>query len=752
MNESSTDSELQQILKEARENYSKRIQFLKNSMQGIVKELPSDRSSVTERCDYSQAIRPQRIGNENELVQSLSKIQVLEIENKNLKSIIQKEDYRTPPRYPHKRNFSGNSENSSDFNRLKEILELCEKENKELRSLTETLKETSKELEQRESETKSKLFKVTDELNLSTKQNQDLEDTCLKFKSELEKLKKEKLQISCKVKDIEIRNQAICNELEAVQMEKNRLKIRETQNTNFIKSKEKSKIYKEKFQEVSSKLSKAEQILSDKDSKIHALNSELKEKSRQLEEKTFFINELESMTTSLKSDLAQSQSSLKSSEELLSQVRSSHEIELSTLTRSQSSLVASYESKLQALQQESSEKVSKTASDILTQLDQIEIDYKAQLEKQVSKYTNLAKVHSELQSSYKILSDKYLILEEEFMKKQEEFEIIYRKEVNQHKNDVLALESEVQKLYETKSQTSTDVEVIVEKYKVLKTEYFQAQQEMHLNKVNYEKELHDVRNKLQDLENMAQTTRSREGEGQKEIEKYQKKVTELANEINKNKEEKTKLSAELDRNKMILATERNKIKKIKELVKISLKQMKNEFFQSAKTLHRAVFEELLMCKRCISECSSLLLGQLSAVLQSWSAQVNSTLANKKQLQDFYMRESDNINEVRLQVSQLERELRIKDDRIFYLESSFKSSLSRGQNGQELIANLLNQVTNLEELYSNNYREQVDMMIYLKSLINKEQMEVSKDLQVQLSNKEYLLKQARLEILKSQTMH
>ena len=752
MKESGTDSELQQILKEARENYSKRIQFLKNSIQGIVKESPSDRSSATERCDYSQAIRSQRNGNENELVQSLSKIQVLEIENQNLKSIIQKEDYRTPPRYPHKRNFSGNSENSSDFSRLKEILELCEKENKELRSLTETLKETSKELELRESETKSKLFKVADELNISTNKNQDLEESCSKLKSELEKLKKEKLQLSCKVKDLEIRKQAICNELEAIQMEKNRLKIRETQNTNFIKSKEKSKAYKERFQEASSKLLKTEQILSEKDSKIYSLNSELKEKSRKLEEKTFFINELESITTSLKSDLAQSQHSLKSSEELLSQLKSSHEIELSTLTRSQSSLVASYESKLQALQQESSEKVSKTASDILAQLDQIEIDYKAQLQEQVSKYSKLTKAHSELQSSLNILSDKYLMLEEEFMKKQEEFEIIYRKEVSQHKNDVLALEYEVQKLYETKSQTSTDVEVIVEKYKVLKTEYFQAQQEMHSNKLNYEKELKDVKSKLQDLESLAQTTRSREGEGQREIEKYEKKVCELVNEITRNKEEKLKWNAELERSKMILASERNKMKKIKELVKISLKQMKNEFLQSAKTLHRAIFEELLMCKRCISESSSLLIGQLSAVLQSWSAQVYSTLANKKQLKDYYMRESDNINEIRLQVSQLERELRIKDDRIFYLESSFKSSLSRGQNGQELISNLLNQVASLEELYSNNYREQVDMMIYLKSLINKEQMETSKDLQVQLNNKEYLLKQARLEILKSQTMH
>ena len=86
MNEQNSDFELQFILQEARDNYQKRIKNLKSSMQSICQNINED-PIKTEKNNPAR----HQLELNKELLQSLSKIQVLTIENENLKSLIQKD-------------------------------------------------------------------------------------------------------------------------------------------------------------------------------------------------------------------------------------------------------------------------------------------------------------------------------------------------------------------------------------------------------------------------------------------------------------------------------------------------------------------------------------------------------------------------------------------------------------------------------------------------------------------------------------
>jgi chromosome segregation ATPase len=573
---------------------------------------------------------------------------------------------------------------------------------------------------------------------------------------ELEKVKKDKNLLAGKVRELEVRNQGLCAELESVQMERNRLKIRETPNINFSKTKEKTRKYKEKFLEIQEKLEKTEEIRKKQEETLKNLNQNLKEKLEIIDEKDFFIKEIQALTNSLKSELTFSQNSLKQQQDALTHAKSSSSQTIKSLTQSKTELVAQYESKIQQLQQESSEKVSKTAEDILSQLDQIEVEYKGKLEEIIKKLgssnekvssltltlSDLTEQNSLLQSSYQKLSEKYLQLEEEFQKKQEEFKKIYNEEVSQHKSDVLALECEVQKLYENKS--SSDFEVLNEKYKILKAEYFEVQQQLHLNKTFFDQQFEDFKKKNNTLDASCNEKLSNV---QQDLLKAEERVEELLTENRKVQEEKIKTRVELENTLQTLQLERKKTGQVKEMVKISLKQMKNEFFQSVKLAHRGIFEELLICKKFLSENSSVLASKIATSLKSWSGKLEASFINKKQLHEHYIRDCEGLNEIRLQVSQLERELRIKEDRIFYLETSLKSSLSRSRPDFEFFNALLQQVSNLEANFSESLKELVDMIVYLKAVLSKEHMEHLKELEDRLAQKDHLLKQVRLELLK-----
>lgn len=747
MNGPSSDSELQSILREARENYQKRIQSLKHSMQGIIKDLPTDRANITERPEYSK-----KKFQDEELLQSLSKVQVLQIENQNLKSILQKENFEnsSPAKKTHKRFSSCKNDPLRELNGLKELVNLYERENKELRSMIEGLKINCEELE---IDNKEKFKELNEEIRFLMRKNREFEESSERLIGEIEKLKKEKSQLMSKAQRFEDKSKGLQSEINALENEISRLRQnKEPQNANFFKYKSKTRALKEKLAELTEKSDKNFRVLVEKEGKVMELGQELRNTMEKVVDKESCIDQLESEMEHLRKQLGEMTMKLSEYEKDLNTLRASQSTEKLLAQQAQNELISTYESKISAMQKESSEKSAKSAQDILTQLDQIEQDYKFQLEQKsetisslTQRNTALSKSIKELQLTIAELSNKSQTLEQEFIQKQEEFKQIFNKEIAQHKSDVLSLETELNNLYETKSQSSTDVEILIEKYKVLKNEYFSLQQNYQVNRNVYEQQIEELKQSCAVKEKEILFFKGKEEEFRRDSNEKAEKVKK---EFRVCEDEKAKFRAEMGNYKEKLSLECRKMQRLKDLVKVSFKQMKNEFFTIAKQAHRGVFEELLMMKKFISEFNQVLQNKLNFSFHSWASLLNSQSLSKKHLQEHFHRESEDLNTIKLHLSQLERELQIKDDRILYLESSLKNSLSRTRsNDPELLKTILKQLNMLETSYTNDYQELVDLIITLKAIMSKEHMENMNDLISRSHHKDILLKQARNELIK-----
>ena len=107
MNEFNNDHELQDILQEARQNYQKRIQDLKSSMKIIYNDRPEDFSNKNFiKSEISFSPNRQDTETKQELLQSLSKIQVLQIENENLKNLLAKDTLKERNALSYKHGYS----------------------------------------------------------------------------------------------------------------------------------------------------------------------------------------------------------------------------------------------------------------------------------------------------------------------------------------------------------------------------------------------------------------------------------------------------------------------------------------------------------------------------------------------------------------------------------------------------------------------------------------------------------------------
>ena len=113
----------------------------------------------------------------------------------------------------------------------------------------------------------------------------------------------------------------------------------------------------------------------------------------------------------------------------------------------------------------------------------------------------------------------------------------------------------------------------------------------------------------------------------------------------------------------------------------------------------------------------LQLGQTTKSLLSSLELQNS---RKKQCQDQCFRDNEENKSLKLKESQLNRELKIREERIRHLENSLKSNFTRNMcSEQGVIRRLVQHITSLEEEYNENYSELVDLVILLKSQIKKD---------------------------------
>ena len=97
-------------------------------------------------------------------------------------------------------------------------------------------------------------------------------------------------------------------------------------------------------------------------------------------------------------------------------------------------------------------------------------------------------------------------------------------------------------------------------------------------------------------------------------------------------------------------------------------------------------------------------------------------AQQKQFNEQYFRETEEYNALKLKISQYHRELCIRDDRILYLENSLKASIIRNKStDNEMLRNLNSQIINLEDNYNQSYNEMVELIVILKTWIQKDFM-------------------------------
>ena len=227
----------------------------------------------------------------------------------------------------------------------------------------------------------------------------------------------------------------------------------------------------------------------------------------------------------------------------------------------------------------------------------------------------------------------------------------------------------MQKMCELKFKVNTEGEVLKEKYKVLKNEYLDLQQKMHMYVNCYEKQLDELKRNciMQDKE--IQHLRMREYENQQQLLVYEEKIERLICDVRLSEEGKIEM-----KNKILLLSDqmkvdKNKLNHLKDLIRISIKQVKNEFFQNVKVVHRLVFEEFTAHKKFIMELSQAVFSKVNLTIKSMSSTISLQRSQQKQYQERFFKEAEELNALKLLFSQLRREISIRDDRIIYLENA-----------------------------------------------------------------------------------
>ena len=304
------------------------------------------------------------------------------------------------------------------------------------------------------------------------------------------------------------------------------------------------------------------------------------------------------------------------------------------------------------------------------------------------------------------------------MVKTNEFKELYTNEISQHKSDVNILETEVQKLYEA----SSEVEIIKEKYNILKKEYVDLQQKFHLNVTIYEKQLEEFKKNYLIQEKEIEYLRKKDAEKSQQIEEYESNIESYITKVRILEEGKIELKSIIIKLTDEGKNEKIKLLHMKDLLKVCIKQLKNEFFQNIKKIHRAVFEEFMLFKKSLSECCQMLMSKLNTQLKSMISTFDIQKAQQKQFNEQYFRETEEYNALKLKISQYHRELCIRDDRILYLENSLKASIIRNKStDNEMLRNLNSQIINLEDNYNQSYNEMVELIVILKTWIQKDFM-------------------------------
>ncbi|OMJ68221.1 hypothetical protein SteCoe_34404 [Stentor coeruleus] len=593
--------------------------------------------------------------------------------------------------------------------------------------------------------------------NLLEEKNNDM----TKLKNNVEELEKE-LRTS-----YGIEKQAICEEFEhkanslknknaSIRSENKKLQSelqdqREKISEFIEKIRELERIRDEKFRVDDNNIEMNKKIieLSEKITQLNisntSLSGEISELNAKIHEMCLDNTKLLQENTILKDKVGEiGQSSME-----IAKIHAENEIKLKNIE-------TNYEGKLNFIKNDLSQRAEKEISRLMIELETIESEYKKKINDKTltiseleNKNFNLQKIYNEQLTSHKDLKQKHELLQQDYFQASKSNKSIisiseehYQKELSQQKNTILILESEIQKLCDQNGKLSSENETFKEKCKNLKNSHSEMQQKLLLNSNIFEKQMEEFKKNYLLQEKEIEYYRAKESE----YESYTPRVEKLVSDLRTSEEIKNELKSSVIRMRDELKADKAKISNLRDMVKVGLKQLKGEFFQNIKSIHRMAFEELTTYKKTLIEASNLLTNKISFDIKSMQLAVNLQKTHQKKYEDNLFKEAEDACATKEKFSQLTREITIRDDRISYLENSLKACMNRNKNNeQDILKGLVNQVSNLEDGYMENCKQIVDMVIQLKALQQKEIMDNNKDNYEKIQEKNRLLELARTEI-------
>ena len=495
MNEQNSDFELQFILQEARDNYQKRIKNLKSSMQSICQNINED-PIKTEKNNPAR----HQLELNKELLQSLSKIQVLTIENENLKALIQKDPKNS---FRHSNDYSQDSHFSIENQKIKDKLLFFERENNILSQNIESLKSENNNLEQNLYDLKNYTNELSEKNSFFIKKIRDLEEISEGLKIDAERAKNELKENIYKYKSLEVEYFSTQRSVKNSQY-------------NYLSCEDIRKHYKNKLNFLKRNLKTYEKELLDKDTFFENLADQLKHDFDK--EKNDIKAQFDEKISRLVADLQKANNEVNNSYEKFNSYESFIQDLSNKVVEKQKMIEENFITKETILGEEKKlfelsskyDKQSKDLEDLKQQLStSIEIAEKLKSELFSAKSENKKNLelsnalkkseneNSELLLAYQDLIGKFNELESEYQYKSKEFKEMYNSEVFQHRSDVSTLESELQKFCEIRSQFNSEAEVLKEKYNILKKEYFEFQQKYHMSNSIYEKQIEEFKRTIQ---------------------------------------------------------------------------------------------------------------------------------------------------------------------------------------------------------------------------------------------------------------
>lgn len=582
-----------------------------------------------------------------------------------------------------------------------------------------------------------------------------------KLKNNVEELEKELR------KSYDIEKQAICEDFEQkinllknknadIRGENKRLQLdlqdqREKINDFMEKIRELERIRDEKLRlddhnmEMNKKIIELSEKLTQLNISNASLTKELNEFNTKIHEMCLENTKLLQENTTLKDKVGEiGQNSME-----IAKIHAENEIKLKNIE-------TNYENKLNFIKNDLNQRAEKEINRLMIELETIESDYKKKINDKSltiseleNKNFNLQKIYNEQLSSYKDIKQKHELLQQDYFQTSKSnkslisiSEELYQKELSQQKNTILILESEIQKLCDQNGKLSSENETLKEKCKTLKNDHSEMQQKLVLNSNIFDKQMEEFKKNYLIQEKEIEYYRAKESEFQS----YTPRVEKLVSDLRTSEEIKNELKASIIRMREELKADKAKISNLRDMVKVGLKQLKGEFFQNIKSIHRMAFEELTTYKKMLIETSNLLTNKLSFDIKSMQLAANLQKTHQKKYEDSLFKEAEDACATKEKFSQLTREITIRDDRISYLENSLKACMNRNRNSeQDILKSLVSQVTSLEDGYTENCKQIVDMIIHLKSLQQKEIMDNNKNHYETVQEKNRLLELARTEI-------